>query len=355
MARRTEPPHQPRFSAAPAHPARGRILQALIVLASISAALMALDPALSCAAAEYTMQSFPLPQGVMAHDVAPAADGSIWFTAEAKSALGRLDPKRGAVEFIPLGSGSAPHGLTVGPDGAVWIADGGLNAILRVDPASRAKKIFALPDQHTGAALNSVTFDQNGVLWFTGERGVYGVLDPHTGGMRVFEAPRGAGPDGIATMPAGDVFYASFAGNYLGRIDPATGSVRALELPTPNRGARRVATDSKGGVWVSEWNGGAIARYDSKGDGWQSWKIPGDRGTPYAIYVDESDAVWISDWNANAIWRFDPAQSVFAKFALPRAGAEVRQMAGRKGEVWAAETGTGYLSVIRFSGADPRP
>jgi virginiamycin B lyase len=355
VARRTEPPHQPRLRTPPAHPARSRSLSTRVVLAAILAAPVAFGPALSCAAAEYTMQSFPLPQGVMAYDVMPAADGSVWFTVEAKSALGRLDPKSGAVELIPLGSGSAPHGLVVGPDGAVWIADGGLNAILRVDPASRAKKIFALPDERTGAALNGVTFDPNGALWFTGESGVYGVLDPHTGGMRVFEAPQGAGPDGIATLPAGDVFYASFAGNYLGRIDPETGSVRAIEPPTPHQGARRVATDSKGGVWVSEWNGAAIARYDSKGDGWQSWKIPGDQGTPYAIYVDESDAVWISDWNANAIWRFDAAQGVFAKFALPRAGAEIRQMAGRKGEVWAAESGTGYLSVIRFAGAGASP
>ena len=81
---------------------------------------------------------FPLPEGSGPHDVAPAPDGTVWFTAQAAGALGRLDPSSGHVDEFPLGSGSAPHGVIVGPDGAPWVTDGGLNAILRVDPVSHA-------------------------------------------------------------------------------------------------------------------------------------------------------------------------------------------------------------------------
>ena len=35
--------------------------------------------------------------------------------------------------------------------------------------------------------------------------------------MAVFDAPRGTGPYGITTTPEGRVFFASLAGNYLGR------------------------------------------------------------------------------------------------------------------------------------------
>ena len=51
------------------------------------------------------------------HDVAPAADGTVWYSGQANGTLGRLDPSTGTVTEFPLGPGSAPHGVIVGPDG----------------------------------------------------------------------------------------------------------------------------------------------------------------------------------------------------------------------------------------------
>ena len=163
-----------------------------------------------------------------AHDVYPAADGTVWFTAQAAGKLGRLDPRTGKSAMIALGPGAAPHGVIVGPDGAAWVTEGGQNAIARVDPATRAVRLFRLPKERRDANLNTASFDRQGVLWFTGQNGIYGRLDPKTGAMAVFDAPRGAGPYGIATTPDGQVFFASLAGNYLGRIDLETGGVTVL-------------------------------------------------------------------------------------------------------------------------------
>ena len=83
-------------------------------------------------------------------------------------------------------------------------------------------------------------FDRRGILWFTGQSGPYGRPDPRTGRMRVFPAPRGEAPHGITVTPSGVVYYASLAGSYLGRIDPARATVRVLQPPTRGqaRGAR---------------------------------------------------------------------------------------------------------------------
>src|SRR5690349_13421968 len=124
---------------------------------------------------------FPLPAGSGPHDVASAPNGGVWFTAQAAGALGHLDPGSGHVEEIPLGSGSAPHGVIVGPDGAPWITDGGLNAIIRVDPATELVQTYPLPSNRPGANLNTAVFDRRGVLWFTGQTGIYGRLDPKVG------------------------------------------------------------------------------------------------------------------------------------------------------------------------------
>ena len=69
----------------------------------------------------------------------------------------------------------------------------------------------------------------------------------------------------------------------------------------------------------------------------------------YAVYVDETDRIWVSDFGANAILRFDPAGEAFESFAISRAGAAVRQMLGRPGQVWTAESGTDRLTVYRFN------
>jgi len=160
---------------------------------------------------------------------------------------------------------------------------------------------------------------------------------------------RGApgGPYGIATTPDGEVFFASLAGSYLGQIDPETSKVMVLEPPVPRQGARRVWSDSHGALWITGWNSGDLFRYDSKTGNWGRWHLPGDAPHPYAVYVDDSDAVWVSDWGANAILRFDHKTEKFASFALPDRYAGVRQLAGRKGEVWGAESGVDKLFVLK--------
>jgi virginiamycin B lyase len=195
--------------------------------------------------------------------------------------------------------------------------------------------------------IRGAPFDCQGVLWFTGQNGVYGRLDPKSGMMAVFDAPRGAGPYGIATTPDGQVFFASLAGNYLGRIDVATGTTTILEPPVSRQGARRVWSDSRGALWITGWNSGDLFHYDSKNNTWGRWHLPGDRPQPYAVYVDDTDAVWVSDWGANAILRFDPKTERFESFPLPDSYASVRQLAGRKGEVWGAESAADKLFMIK--------
>lgn len=306
----------------------------------------ALQGAVLVPAAQLVLRAYPVPAGSRPHDVAPAPDGGVWYTAQGSGELGWLDPNTGDTKHIPLGLGSRPHGVIVGPDGAAWVTDGGLNAIVRVDPTTDEVEVFPLPADRPDANLNTATFDGNGLLWFTGQNGVYGRLDPASGAIDVFDAPRGRGPYGIATTPAGDVYYASLAGSYVGQLD-GDGAVAVLEPPTPNQGARRVWADSRGRIWVSEWNAGAVSRFDPATGDWATWPLPGVRPQAYAVYVDEFDAVWLSDFGNNAIVRFDPITQAFDVFPLPSNPGDVRQILGRPGEVWGAESAADQLIVIR--------
>ena len=301
---------------------------------------------LAAAPERLTVREYPVPAGSHPHDVAPARDGTVWYTGQHTGELGRLDPRTGNIRRVPLGAGSSPHGVIVGPDHAAWVTDSGLNAIVRVDARTHRVRRFPLPTSRY-ANLNTATFDRSGILWFTGQSGVYGSVDPRTGRVRVFSAPRGTGPYGITTTPSGDVYYASLAGSHIARIDKRTGRATVLNPPTRGQGARRVWSDSTGRIWVSEWNAGKVARYEPRLRLWREWRLPGTNAQPYAIYVDNRDVVWLTDFGANAIVRFDPRTLRFRVVRLPTGGAAVRQLLGRPGEVWGAESGADKLVVVR--------
>ncbi len=299
---------------------------------------------------QVAVQEYPIPRGLFAHDVwaDPAPGGPVYFSAQRSGHLGILDPKSGKVQTVPLGANSSPHGVVLDKDGSAWLTDGGQNAIVRVDAKTRAVKAWPLPEGTGYANLNTAIFDGKGLHWFTGQSGIYGRLDPKTGDLKVFSAPRGRGPYGIHATPDGTVYYASLAGSYVGRIDSASGKVTVLEPPTKNSGARRVWSDSKGNVWVAEWNAGQLARFEPGTGKWAQWKAPGSSPKVYAVYVDETDKVWAADWTAQVMLRFDPATEKFETFRSSSPNANVRQIHGRKGEVWTPESAADKLVVYRY-------
>ena len=302
-----------------------------------------------------TLQEFPVKAGSRPHDVAPAADGGIWYTGQGNGTLGHLDPRTGAVREVRLGTGSSPHGVIVDTNGVAWVTDSGLNAIVSVDPrAGDAVTRFPMPPGTPNVNLNTAVFDRDGVLWWTGQNGWFGRLDvgePERA-ISAFQAPGGRGPYGIAVTPSGDVYYASLAGSHIARIvvvarvPRSTGAAQRIDPPTSGQGARRVWSDSKGNVWLSEYNAGQVARYDPVAGAWKEWKLPGDRPLPYSVYVDDRDNVWLTDFAAHAIVRFDPTTEKFDSY--PHApGGNVRQQHGRPGEVWGALSAHDKLLLVR--------
>ena len=304
-------------------------------------------PAAGIGAAQAAPVYFDVTRGAHPHDVAatPVPGGSVYYTAQATGKLGVLDPKTGKVEEIALGPRSAPHGVIVGPDGAAWITDGGQNAIVSFDPKTRQVRAWPLPRDAGYANLNTATFDKRGSIWFTGQSGIYGRLDPTSGDVRVWKAPRGSGPYGITTTPAGEVYFASLAGNYIAHIDAKSGDATVIDPPTPAQGARRVWSDSRGRIWVSYWNTGQVGMYDPAARSWREWKLPGNAHA-YSVWVDDKDKIWLTDWSTNAIVRFDPIGEKFDSFPSDRDQADVRQMLGRAGEAWGAESGADRLVMV---------
>ena len=82
-----------------------------------------------------------------------------------------------------------------------------------------------------------------------GQNGVYGRLDPSTGELLAFSAPRGRGPYGITATPDGTVYYASLAGSHIARVDPVSYEATVIEplLQARGRGeCGRILQDESG-------------------------------------------------------------------------------------------------------------
>lgn len=293
------------------------------------------------------VREYLLPRGSAPYGVALTADGTAWYSGQRAGELGKLDPATGTTKGIALGQGAAPRGLTVGPDGALWIADSGRNVLVRVDPATEEVRRITLPANSENIGLDALVFAPDGRLWFTGERGRYGLFDLRAGLLQLFAVPRDAGAGGIAATPGGVLYFTSFDGNYLAQVAPDLATATPLDLPIDKPGPRRVASDSRGRLWTTAWGSGQLALYDPANGRWRAWSLPGRQPRPRAVHADAQDRIWLTDDTANAILRFDLATEQFAALALPTAAGPISQLASRPGELWGAESGADRLVVLR--------
>jgi virginiamycin B lyase len=73
--------------------------------------------------------------------IAVDAQGKVWFTDYARSALGLLDPSLPAgaqVQEFPTPGGGRPYGIAIGPDGRVWYNDQDSGEIVGLDQTTES-------------------------------------------------------------------------------------------------------------------------------------------------------------------------------------------------------------------------
>src|SRR6201984_2455034 len=171
-----------------------------------------------------TITEYLLPRArAFPHDPAVGADGIVWYTDQANSYIGRLDPETGKVTDFPTPTpASGPHGILVAPDGGVWYTAHFQGRLGRLDPATGTIKEYPLP---AGARDPHTPLYRAGKIWFTVQgSNMYGWLDPASGAAKVFPvATPDARPYGLVNGADGTIWMALFGTNAIARIDPADG------------------------------------------------------------------------------------------------------------------------------------
>ena len=260
----------------------------VFVASAAAAALAASAASAGGGQRAFEVREYEVPAGSHPHDVAPARGGGVWYTEQAAGALGRLDPEDWAVAECRSARVRSSRRDRRARRRALDHRRGPERDPTR-RPADEARPPFPLPSGREAADLNTATFDQSGVLWFTGQSGVYGRLDPKVGRVRVFDAPGGSGP--VRDHDRRGRGLLRLARRQLPRrIDLDTGKATVLRAADARPGCaprlvglarsdlgqrveRRQARQVRAGNWR-----------------WREWRLPGATPQPYAVYVDERDA-----------------------------------------------------------------
>lgn len=302
-----------------------------------------------------TIREWDVPtRGAHPHDPAVAPDGSLWFTEQMVSKLGRLDPATGTFKEFPLrGSNDGPHGLVADRDGNIWYTGNFAAYIGKLDPHTGEVTQYKMPDAKAEDPHTAV-FDAQGILWFTVQVGnMVGRLDPKSGKVELKQVQtKDARPYGIQINSKGVPFFCEFGVNKMASIDPETMQIKEYALPQGAR-PRRMAIASDDRVYFTDYQGGNLGRLDPASGAVKMWPSPGGAGSnPYGIVISPDGMVWYSESGVkpNTLIRFNPKTDEFARANIPSGGGTVRNMAATpEGRIYLACSGVNKVGVVEPS------
>jgi virginiamycin B lyase len=281
--------------------------------------------------AQVTIRLWDVPtKGSRPHDPLGAKDGSIWWSGQLSSKLGRVDPKTGAIREYSLKSPhSGPHGLAEDMDGNIWFTGNGASMIGKLDPKTGNTTEYKMPDPSVKDP-HTLNFDQNGILWFTAQQAnMIGRLDPKSGDIKLVTSPTPRSrPYGLMISGKGIPVAVEFGANKIATVDPQTMAIKEYTLPNAGARPRRLAFENDQVVYYTDFPRGYLGRLDLTTGEVKEWLSPsGPKSEPYGI-VFTKGALWYSESGAkpNTIVRFDPKTETFQSWAIPGGGDIVRNM-----------------------------
>jgi streptogramin lyase len=180
-----------------------------------------------------------------AGDAAVAVTPDAVWVDHGSGNLARLDPETNKVlATIPLPgapSGYTAHFITAGPLG-IFLANSYDGTLLRVDPSTNTAKEIADVGNYAGEIV-----ELDGSLWVNAYSAVV-VIDPKSGAVtrRIERSVRDLASDG-------HLLWASTHGRSVLRIDPMSGDVAPLALPSGMKFAIALVADPEtGAVWAAD-------------------------------------------------------------------------------------------------------
>jgi virginiamycin B lyase len=199
-----------------------------------------------------------------------------------------------------------------------------------VDRGGRTRDPYVAPD---------------GKVWFVGQQGNYiGNIDPATGTPRYYEIEAGTNPHTLIVGSDGIVWYAGNRNGRIGRLDPANGEIRTF--PTGEaRDPHTMVFDGNGHIWFTSQGSNRIGRLNMETGDVRlvtPWETPSN---PYGIVLDDEGNVWAMLLRTNKVVRIDPETFEMTHFDQASPESRGRRLAWTKdNKIWYVDEARGYLA-----------
>jgi len=205
-------------------------------------------------------REWDLPGGAKPHGLLVDKQGMVFYTGNGNGTIGKLDPATGKVVEYKAPSGGSPHTLVQADDGIIWFTNQN-GHIGRLDP-----KTGTITEYETRGGPYGLALSRDGAVWFcqlSGDR--MARLDTKTGKITEIDAGVGSGPRRVAATTDGSILWWAFYGsNELVKFDPIAQKVlKRYKLPGgASGGAYAVTVDGAGYPWVNEISANTVIRLD---------------------------------------------------------------------------------------------
>jgi virginiamycin B lyase len=151
-------------------------------------------------------------------------DGNLWFAEPGVGKIGRMSTNGANLSEFPLATNSQPFYIIAGPDGALWFSEVNSNRIGRITTG-------AVPTVTESAPLTNSLPMTN----------LFGTVITNVQ------------PNGLAVGRDGNIWFAEFAANQVGRLNPTNWAVAEFIAPSTNAGVSFIASGLDGNIWFTEF------------------------------------------------------------------------------------------------------
>ncbi len=192
----------------------------------------------------------------------------------------------------------------------------------------------------------------DGKIFFVGQVGNYVArLDPATGEFKKFEIDSGTHPHNLVVDPKGIVWYTGNANGTIGRLDPGTGKVTRYPMPDAAvRDPHTLVFDRDGNLWFTAQNSNFVGHLDTETGKIRLIRMTTPGARPYGIVLDDQGRPYFDLFGTNKIGTIDPGTWALREYELPADRARPRRIARTTdGSIWYGDYSRGYLGRL-----DPR-
>ncbi|MGH9260977.1 MAG: virginiamycin B lyase family protein [Acidimicrobiales bacterium] len=169
----------------------------------------------------------------------------------------------------------------------------------------------------------------DGKIWFVGQVGNYiARLDAATGEFKRFELDPGVHPHNLIVDKSGIVWYAGNQASHIGRLDPGDGKITKYPMPDPAvRDPHTLVFDRNGDIWFTAQGANVVGKLTVATGAVRLIAVPTPRARPYGIWIDSKNRPWFNEFGTNKLATVDPVTFELREHQLPDAGARGRRIA----------------------------